>query len=102
MSILVRIGRVFICYDKIILDYFFLGQGVFCEHTIQVKRASAVLILADRCADNEDGEDAANIMRATAIKNFREDARIIIQLLQYRNKVGSRPQHISHVINTGL
>ena len=55
--------------------------------TLQVKSASAVLILANRCAVNEDDEDAANIMRATAIKNFREDTRIIIQLLQYRNKV---------------
>jgi len=54
---------------------------------MQVKSASAVLILADRCAVNEDEEDEANIMRATAIKNYREDTRIIIQLLQYRNKV---------------
>jgi len=54
---------------------------------LQVKTASAVLILANRCAENADDEDAANIMRATAIKNFREDTRIIIQLLQYRNKV---------------
>jgi len=54
---------------------------------LQVRSASAVLIVANRCTTNEDEEDAANIMRATAIKNFREDTRIIIQLLQYRNKV---------------
>jgi len=73
--------------------------------TLQVKTATAVLILADRCAVNEDGEDEANIMRATAIKNYRKDARIIIQLLQYRNKVDSRlhcSQHMSHIIYTGL
>jgi len=64
-----------------------------CRHTptnvniLQVKTASAVLILANRRAVNEDDEDTANIMRATAIKNYREDTRIIIQLLQYRNKV---------------
>jgi len=55
--------------------------------TLQVKSASAVLILANRCAASEDDEDTANIMRATAVKNFREDTRVIIQLLQYRNKV---------------
>ena len=54
-----------------------------------MKSASAVLILANRCAENQDDEDAANIMRATAIKNFAEDTRVVIQLLQYRNKVVS-------------
>jgi len=57
-----------------------------------------VLILANRCAENEDEEDAANIMRATAIKNYREDTRIIIQLLQYRNKVYFRLTTHTHVI----
>jgi len=54
---------------------------------MQVKSASAVLILANRRAENDDEEDAANIMRATAIKNYRQDTRIVIQLLLYRNKV---------------
>jgi len=62
---------------------------------LQVKRASAVLILANRCATNEDEEDAANIMRATAVKNFKEDTRIIIQLLQYRNKVADTRASLS-------
>jgi hypothetical protein len=53
----------------------------------QMETASAVLILANRSVDNQDYEDTANIMRATAVKNFRADVRIVIQLLQHRNKV---------------
>ncbi|KAK2146016.1 hypothetical protein LSH36_639g01022 [Paralvinella palmiformis] len=49
--------------------------------------ADACLIIANRSAVNPDAEDAANVMRATAVKNFNPDIRIIIQLLQYRNKL---------------
>ena len=34
-----------------------------------------------------DGEDASNIMRVISIKNYHSDAKIIVQLLQYHNKV---------------
>ena len=64
-----------------------LNMTEFASLRAQVRSASAVLILANRCAASDDEEDAANIMRATAIKNFRQNTRIIIQLLQYRNKV---------------
>jgi len=45
------------------------------------------LILADRRAADEDEEDAANIMRVTAVKNHSPDIRVILQLLQHHNKV---------------
>ena len=38
------------------------------------------------CAD-PDAEDAANIMRVISIKNYSDDIRVIIQLMQYHNKV---------------
>ena len=56
----------------------------------QLHYADACLIIANRSAVNPDAEDAANVMRATAVKNFSPNIRIIIQLLQYRNKVSSR------------
>ena len=52
-----------------------------------MKDADAVLILADRHAENPDLEDAANITRATAIKNFHPQSRIIAQILHQKNKV---------------
>ena len=39
-----------------------------------------------RCRD-PDAEDASNIMRVIAAKNFHEDIRIIVQLMRYQNKV---------------
>ena len=39
------------------------------------------------CAD-PDAEDAANIMRVISMKNYSAESRIIIQLMQYHNKVG--------------
>ena len=38
------------------------------------------------CSD-PDAEDAANIMRVISIKNYSDDIRVIIQLMQYHNKV---------------
>ena len=37
------------------------------------------------CSD-PDAEDAANIMRVISIKNYSDDIRVIIQLMQYHNK----------------
>jgi potassium large conductance calcium-activated channel subfamily M alpha protein 1 len=34
-----------------------------------------------------DAEDAANIMRVISIKNYSSDIRVIVQLMQYHNKV---------------
>ncbi|GAV00740.1 hypothetical protein RvY_11543-3 [Ramazzottius varieornatus] len=55
-------------------------------HRVKVMEAEAVLILADRTTSDIDAEDAANIMRVVSIKNYRENARVIVQVLQYQNK----------------
>ncbi|OQV15891.1 Calcium-activated potassium channel subunit alpha-1 [Hypsibius exemplaris] len=54
---------------------------------VKVMDAEAVLILADRTTSDSDAEDASNIMRVVSIKNYRFNARVIVQLLQYHNKV---------------
>ena len=36
-----------------------------------------------------DAEDAANIMRVVSVKNFHPQLRVIVQLLQYQNKVST-------------
>lgn len=53
----------------------------------KVKKADAVLILANKESSSPDNEDEANIMRVISIKNFHPTVKIIIQLLQYHNKV---------------
>ena len=40
------------------------------------------------CPD-PDAEDAANIMRVISMKNYCAESRIIIQLMQYHNKVSA-------------
>ena len=47
-----------------------------------------VLLLqgALRGCQDPDAEDAANIMRVISIKNYSDDIRVIIQLMQYHNK----------------
>lgn len=49
--------------------------------------AHACLILANKYSPNPDAEDAANIMRVISVKNFAADVRIIVQLMQYHNKI---------------
>lgn len=46
-----------------------------------------VIIIADQFAPDPDEEDAKNIMRAISIKNVCEDLKVIIEVLQYYNKV---------------
>jgi hypothetical protein len=46
-----------------------------------------------------DAEDAANIMRVISIKNYSDDIRVIIQLMQYHNKVSFIPFFNDSVIN---
>ena len=50
--------------------------------------ADACLVLANKYCPDPDAEDAANIMRVISMKNYCEESRIIIQLMQYHNKVG--------------
>lgn len=54
----------------------------------QVHEADACLVLANKYCQDPDAEDAANIMRVISIKNYSDDIRVIIQLMQYHNKVG--------------
>ena len=64
------------CFDW--FEYFQLGQ---------VHEADACLVLANKYCQDPDAEDAANIMRVISIKNYSDDIRVIIQLMQYHNKV---------------
>lgn len=54
---------------------------------IKVHEADACLVLANKYCQDPDAEDAANIMRVISIKNYSDDIRVIIQLMQYHNKV---------------
>ena len=58
-----------------------------CFSMIQVHEADACLVLANKYCQDPDAEDAANIMRVISIKNYSDDIRVIIQLMQYHNKV---------------
>ncbi|KAK0076417.1 hypothetical protein PV325_005439, partial [Microctonus aethiopoides] len=53
---------------------------------IGVHEADACLVLANKYCQDPDAEDAANIMRVISIKNYSDDIRVIIQLMQYHNK----------------
>ena len=55
--------------------------------TSKVHEADACLVLANKYCQDPDAEDAANIMRVISIKNYSDDIRVIIQLMQYHNKV---------------
>ena len=44
-------------------------------------------MLANKYCSDPDAEDAANIMRVISMKNYCAESRIIIQLMQYHNKV---------------
>ncbi|XP_061502218.1 calcium-activated potassium channel slowpoke isoform X27 [Anopheles gambiae] len=57
-------------------------SGIFTS----VHEADACLVLANKYCQDPDAEDAANIMRVISIKNYSDDIRVIIQLMQYHNK----------------
>ena len=59
----------------------------FNANIYQVHEADACLVLANKYCQDPDAEDAANIMRVISIKNYSDDIRVIIQLMQYHNKV---------------
>lgn len=59
----------------------------------QVHEADACLVLANKYCQDPDAEDAANIMRVISIKNYSDDIRVIIQLMQYHNKVKFLIEH---------
>ena len=53
---------------------------------VRADKAAACLVLANKFCEDPDTEDAANIMRVISLKNFCEETRVIIQLMQYHNK----------------
>uniref|UniRef100_A0A061QLG9 BK channel n=1 Tax=Cupiennius salei TaxID=6928 RepID=A0A061QLG9_CUPSA len=53
---------------------------------VKVHEADACLVLANKYCQDPDAEDAANIMRVISIKNYSDEVRVIIQLMQYHNK----------------
>lgn len=53
---------------------------------VKVEAADACLVLSNKYCQDPDAEDAANIMRVISIKNYADDIRVIIQLMQYHNK----------------
>ena len=57
---------------------------------MQIREADACLLLANKYCQDPDAEDAANIMRVISMKNYCAESRIIIQLMQYHNKVRCR------------
>ncbi|CAF3523617.1 unnamed protein product [Rotaria sordida] len=56
-------------------------------HRIQVDKATACLIIADKECPDPDGDDSANIMRVISLKNFNQRIRVLLQLLHYKNKM---------------
>ncbi|CAM2707141.1 unnamed protein product [Rotaria socialis] len=68
---------------------YFVGtvMNVADLHRVQVDKATACLIIADKECPDPDGDDSANIMRVISIKNFNQRIRILLQLLHYKNKM---------------
>ncbi|XP_078383482.1 calcium-activated potassium channel subunit alpha-1-like isoform X3 [Oculina patagonica] len=67
---------------------FFKGtvlSGDDCKR-VKMKMADCCIVLCNRECIDPSEEDAENIMRVVAIKNYFPKIRIIIQLLQYQNK----------------
>ena len=60
--------------------------NAFDLQRVRADQAAACLVLANKFCDNPDTEDASNIMRVISLKNFCEETRVIIQLMQYHNK----------------
>jgi len=63
-----------------------------------VKEADACLVLANKYCEDPDAEDAANILRVISIKNYHDDIKVVVQLLQYHNKVSNDPSQRSSVV----
>ena len=73
-----------------LIFFIFLSPHLDCY---KVHEADACLVLANKYCADPDAEDAANIMRVISIKNYSDDIRVIIQLMQYHNKV-DKDSHI--------
>ena len=76
-----------ICYEyNILKTWLVMCYNVLCL-LLQIKDAHACLVLANKYCEDPDQEDASNIMRVISIKNYHADIKVIVQLLQYQNKV---------------
>ena len=68
----------------------------------QIKEADACLVLANKYCEDPDAEDAANILRVISIKNYHDDIKIIVQLLQYHNKVHACDDSTGHFMKAKI
>ena len=66
---------------------------------VKVEDADACLVLANKYSSDPDAEDAANIMRVISIKNYSSDIRVIVQLMQYHNKVSEQRNNVIELFN---
>ena len=53
---------------------------------VRADSAEACLVVANKFCEGPDTEDMSNIMRVISLKNYCEETRVIIQLMQYHNK----------------
>ncbi|CAH1784201.1 unnamed protein product [Owenia fusiformis] len=53
---------------------------------VKLKECDACLVLTNKQCIDPDAEDAANIMRVIAVKDYCEKTRMIVQLMLHRNK----------------
>lgn len=79
-----------------------LASGTVSPPSVQVHEADACLVLANKYCQDPDAEDAANIMRVISIKNYSDDIRVIIQLMQYHNKVNFMPPRPGSLLRCAL
>ncbi len=57
-----------------------------CLERVCLRKSDAVIILANRTADDPELEDGANILRVISCKNYHGKCRIIVQIISYHNK----------------
>ncbi|NXA41715.1 KCNU1 protein, partial [Eudromia elegans] len=91
-----ELEAVFKCYSA--YTTFFHGSALNLEDLKRVgmASASACLILADINSPQPYTEDTSNIMRVLSIKNNCPNTRVILQIIQSRNKV-----HLQNIPNWG-
>ncbi|XP_074973587.1 potassium channel subfamily U member 1 [Phalacrocorax aristotelis] len=82
-----ELEAVFKCYSA--YATFFYGSALNSEDLKRVGMgsANACLILADVHSPQPYTEDTSNIMRVLSIKNHHPNTRVILQIIQSRNKV---------------
>jgi len=80
--------------------YSLIAQNIAKQ--FQVRESNACLLLANKYCQDPDAEDAANIMRVISIKNYAHDVRVILQLMQYHNKVLFLPESSIPSLELGM